>query len=80
MLCLRCHRSKTAHIKDPKAIDVMAFKGQQHLEEVKQQYKVRAQLAYFFSPPDHSAYANTHGAQKESTESDFLQKFYAGTA
>ena len=42
--------------------------------------KVRAQLAYFFYPPDHSAYANTHGAQKESTESDFLQKFYAGTA
>ena len=38
----------------------------QHLEEVKQQYKVRAQLHYFFRPPDHTQYANTHGAQREA--------------
>ena len=75
-----CRHSKSAHITDAKTMDVMAFKGRQHLEEVKQQYKVRAQLSYLFEPPDHSRYAATHGAQKESTASAFLQKFYAGTA
>ncbi len=75
-----CRCSKSSHIKDAKTMDVLTFKGRQHLEEVKQQYKVRAQLAYLFEPPDHSAYAATHGAEKESTESAFLQKFYAGTA
>ena len=75
-----CRYSKSAHITDPKTMDVLTFKGRQHLEEVKQQYKVRAQLNYFFEPPDHSRYAATHGAQKESTQSAFLQKFYAGTA
>ena len=79
-LVATCRCSKSAHIKDAKTMDVLTFKGRQHLEEVKQQYKVKAQLAYFFEPPDHSAYAATHGAEKESTESEFLQKFYAGTA
>ena len=50
----------------------------QHLEEVRMQYKVKAQLQYFFTPPDHSDKAAALG--NEEAGSAFLQKFYAGTA
>ena len=50
----------------------------QHLEEVKQQYKVRAQLHYFFRPPDHTQYANTHGAQREAVRKS-TAPFFAQT-
>ena len=49
----------------------------QHLEEVKQQYKVRAQLHYFFRPPDHTQYANTHGAQREAVRKSTALLFFA---
>jgi hypothetical protein len=76
---------KYSHIKDPKTMDVLIFKGRQvsrgcarvsartqmkpntslvlrfsklefvqHLEEVRMQYKVKAQLQYFLNPPDHA--------------------------
>ena len=50
----------------------------QHLEEVRMQYKVRGQLQYVFTPPDHSDKAAALG--NEEAGSAFLQKFYAGTA
>ena len=77
-LTLSLPRSSYAHITDAKTMDVLLFKGRQHLEEVKMQYKVKAQLQYFFTPPDHSSKAAIAGSEEQG--SNFLQNFYAGTA
>ena len=36
----------------------------QHLEEVRMQYKVKAQLQYFFKPPDHAHKASILGNEE----------------
>ena len=59
-------------------MDILLFKGRQHLEEIRLQYKVKAQLQYFFNRPDHSGKAAIAGSEEQ--ESDFLTRFYAGTA
>jgi len=59
-------------VDDPTKVDLLTFKGRQHLEELKMQWKQRAQIMHFINDS-----ANRKVEPGAASRSEFLSEFYA---
>ena len=70
------HFRKSAHIKDPRIVDMLVVKGEMDLEETLMQYKQKPHLMRILEDP---RMLNERGEGQNSLstgESDFLKKFW----
>ena len=70
------HFRKSAHIKDPRIVDMLVVKGEMDLEETLMQYKQKPHLMRILEDP-RMLRERGEGQNSLSTgESDFLKKFW----
>ena len=70
------HFRKSAHIQDPRIVDMLVVKGEMDLEETLMQYKQKPHLMRILEDPRMIQENNEVNNSLNTGESDFLKKFW----